>query len=994
MKIYTWIFWILLLVIPSSGSGAELKYALNIQIDARQQEIKGAATLISDENRTVSLSSKGLSGLQVDGHAVDTNGDDHFILRLVGGRKSLISYKVSLDGSTQNIVNQRHILLMNGWYPQPDMLTEYVLSVTLPSGFTAVSEADRVSVTHHDDQQTYLFEFRHPLNALHLVASTEFVVTKAKHRDVDIETYFFKEDADLAKTYIEYAQKYIAMYEEMLTAYPYRRFAIVENIFPSGSAMPTMTLLGRQIIRLPFIVKTSLGHEILHQWFGTSVYVDRAHGNWSEGLTTYLSDHLYADLENRGQAYRKQILINYEAYVDKTSAIPAGDFTARRNKTESAIGYGKIAMLFHGLKERYGEERFLTALREFIRRNRFREASWHDIQRAFERTTGEKLYAYFDAGLNRTGIADIAVVDPLVEVVMGQTHLTFGLSLKNIPHPLRIPVTIYTASGKSHRLVEVDTPKEEVRLLLDEPPTRVAIDEEYSMMRTLHEDERPPVLADIMGSEHPTVVVTSAKKVLYRDFMRALGVEHATFITPDEMSFGKIKKETLVIAGYDNPVANMLLGGGKIPEEGVRLKMHANPFNSAKRVLLVHLRNREQLKAVARKLSHYGNYSELAFSDGEMSLKEIDHTPDGIPVVVRPETIAVKPEKMSTLDEILDHLLTYRIIFVGEQHDKHAHHNNQLRIIKKLVDSGVRFGVGMEMFQKPYQKSIDAYMAGKIDESSFLKQSEYYRKWRYDYNLYKPIVDYLKQNRISLIALNIEGNLSRKVAREGIENLSDREKKLLPVQLDFTDGDYRDDLRAVFSLHGQQTELKKFDHFLQAQVLWDEGMAETAYRFLSDHPGKSLVILAGNGHIRKRYGIPARLSRRTREPSVVVLQDDEISPGMADYVLLTSELKGEKSPVLGVALEENDEVLTIKSVSDQSPAKSAGLREGDIIQKLAGETVKTLPDLKVVLFYCKVGEQYSIGIKRDGKMVEKKITFFPFSPMMSFSGKHGRKASP
>ena len=95
-----------------------------------------------------------------------------------------------------------------------------------------------------------------------------------------------------------------------------------------------------------------------------------------------------------------------------------------------------------------------------------------------------------------------------------------------------------------------------------------------------------------------------------------------------------------------------------------------------------------------------------------------------------------------------------------------------------------------------------------------------------------------------------------------------------------------------------------------------------------------------------------------------------------------------------MALEENDEVLTIKSVSDQSPAKSAGLREGDIIQKLAGETVKTLPDLKVVLFYCKVGEQYSIGIKRDGKMVEKKITFFPFSPMMSFSGKHGRKASP
>ena len=59
--------------------------------------------------------------------------------------------------------------------------------------------------------------------------------------------------------------------------------------------MATLTLLGSDVINLPFIVKTSLGHEILHQWFGNSVYVNHKKGNWAEGLTSYLSDHYYKE---------------------------------------------------------------------------------------------------------------------------------------------------------------------------------------------------------------------------------------------------------------------------------------------------------------------------------------------------------------------------------------------------------------------------------------------------------------------------------------------------------------------------------------------------------------------------------------------------------------------------------------------------------------------------------------------------------------------------
>ena len=56
------------------------------------------------------------------------------------------------------------------------------------------------------------------------------------------------------------------------------------------------------MIRLPFIMHTSLGHEIAHCWWGNGVYVDYEKGNWSEGLTTYVADYLYKERASLGQA--------------------------------------------------------------------------------------------------------------------------------------------------------------------------------------------------------------------------------------------------------------------------------------------------------------------------------------------------------------------------------------------------------------------------------------------------------------------------------------------------------------------------------------------------------------------------------------------------------------------------------------------------------------------------------------------------------------------
>jgi uncharacterized iron-regulated protein len=982
----------LFVFLPVTGWSATLYYGLDVKINTQEKTITGTARLKAGANKKIGLSVRNLERLNVDGKAVTATAES-ISLTVQSGKDTVINYEVSFADTGSNFVDKDHVFLTEEWYPQPDILAEYALSVTLPRNFTATSEAEAVTVQEHGETKTFNFQFKHPLDALHLAASTRYVLKEDRYNNIAIEAYFFKEDAQLAESYMAQSKKYLQMYETMLAPYPYQRFAIVENILPTGDSMPTFTLMGNQVLHLPFIIKTSLGHEILHQWFGNSVYVDYAHGNWAEGLTNYLADQHYAALEHKDAAYRKQILLDYHAYVNANNAMPMADFQSRRNRAQSAIGYGKSAMLFHELRKRFGDKTFFAALQNFILENRFRKASWHDIQRSFEKVAGEKLYVEFGHWLTRKDIPRLSAKDAELRVEQGELKLNFTLWQEGEPYELRIPIVLDTGKGRNERFLEVMQAEENISLTLDEPPIEVVIDENYDLMRQLAPEEIPPVLGSIMGKEKLIMIASSWQRGKYELLMDALGVEDITYVSPDHVTFAQMKENSFVIAGYDNTLMDMLFGEQTVPEGGVHLNVLKNPYNGAERIMLLHVKSKAEAKAVQQKISHYGKYTELAFKDGKNIYKRIAETANGLPVFARVAARVIKPDQLATLDDILPKLAESRIIYVGEQHDRFAHHANQLQIIKKLHEAGYKLAVGMEMFQVPFQQTVDEYMAGDIDESTFLQKSEYYTRWKYDYNLYKPIIDYLKEQNIPLVALNVERDITRKVAREGIYSLTDEEGKQLPRGMDFSNEQYRGDLNEIFSMHGEQHAIRDFDYFLQAQTLWDEGMAESAQRFLAKNPERKLVVVAGNGHMRHKYGIPERLYRRNQEPYTVIVQDEEIGKGIGDYILLTTELKGKESPKLGVLIEEKEEGLVITGVSDKTPAGKAGLKKGDIIKEFSGRQITSLADLKIALFYSEMGNTYKIHVKRGDEMLEKEIELFRFgrfSPQFS-PQKHGKR---
>lgn len=969
------LMFVFIICVPLTAWGSNFHYSLNVRIHPGTSKVIGTARLKADGDIKIELLVRHLKALKVDGMDIESE-DEHLSLSLQKNKETLVSYEAWFAEKGINLIDKKNVSLVSDWYPLPDVLTDYALSVTLPSDFIAVSEADSVKIQLHDSTKTYMFQFNHPLDSLHLVASTRYILKKDRYNDISVETYFFKEDAQLADQYIAYTKKYLAMYETMLTPYPYNRFAVVENILPTGNSMPTFTLLGNQVLRLPFIVKTSLGHEILHQWFGNSVYIDFAFGNWSEGITTYLADQHYAALEGKGAVYRKQLLVDYNDYVNRENVISLYAFKSRYNKAQSAIGYGKCAMVFHMLRKRYGDEMFFNALRTFVQRNLFREASWHDIQRAFEKVTGEELYTYFRDWLTRKNIPGLEVENADLRVEEGQLKLNFALTQSSEFYPLRIPITLFFGSDKQPRIVEMKKPEENISLTLSEPPTKVFIDKNYDLMRQLIPKEIPPVLAGIMGKEKLTAVISFGRRSTYQPLIDALGVENITYMTPNEINFDRIQNNSLLIAGYNNALVNRLFGKQPVPTDDIHVKIYKNPYNLAQYIALLYAKNKNKALAIQRKISHYGKYTELGFKNGLNTFKRIAKTENGIEVLSRPADLAITPGTLNTIDDIVPHIMDSRIIYVGEKHDRFAHHINQLSVIKKLHEAGYQIAVGMEMFQKPFQGVINDYLAGRIDEHTFLKKSEYFSRWRYDYNLYKPIIDYLKQENIPMVALNINSDISRDVARKGIYGLSDKQKKRLPSEMNFSNEQYREDLDDIFTMHNKQQGLHNSNYFLQAQTLWDEGMAESAQEFMMKHPDKKLVILAGNGHLRHKYGIPERLYRRNHEPFTVIVQDEEIEGGIADYVLLTTKIAGRKSPKLGVAVEEKNHGLEIVGINHHGPAKKAGLEKGDVIKTFAGRPISSLADLKLELFYSKFGSTVKIQVERENETLNKEIELF------------------
>lgn len=308
-----------------------------------------------------------------------------------------------------------------GWYPRlPGTVPSYKLTVTAPKGVLAVSEGRLLGHELKRGKSVSRYEVTHPLDGLSLVAG-QFTVKETKAGDIPVYTYFLPENEGLADSYLEASAQYIRFYSDLLGPYPFEKFAVVENFFPTGYGFASYTLLGSKVIRLPFIIKTSLGHEIVHSWFGNGVLVDFDQGNWSEGLTSYLADYLLRERESAEEAkeYRLQVLRNYAALVPEDKDFPLSEFKGRMSPESQAVGYGKATMVFHMARRMIGDEAFFASLRALVRDNLFKRASWSDIAKTMGREAGRDMEPFFRQWVDKPGAPKVSLDNVTLNPVSG-----------------------------------------------------------------------------------------------------------------------------------------------------------------------------------------------------------------------------------------------------------------------------------------------------------------------------------------------------------------------------------------------------------------------------------------------------------------------------------------------------------------------------------------------------------------------------------------------
>ncbi len=533
--------------------------------------------------------------------------------------------------STAGIISAQGVFLSlsSFWFPVFDNRTvTFVLHTTLPEGWTSISQGQSIGEN--------VWQQPDPQDDIYLIAG-KYHIYRRTNDIAEAQVYLLQPDQVLAERYLKATEDYLKLFSKLLGPYPYPKFALVENIWESGYGMPSFTLLGSKVIRLPFILNSSYPHEILHNWWGNGVFVDYSKGNWSEGISTYLADHLIKEQEDQGSLYRRDALQSYTNYVTENEEYALKDFRGHHGQVSQAIGYGKGMMFMHMLRMYLGDETFLKGLRLFYKDNLFKTASYAELQQAMQQVARKSLAQEFQQWTGRTGAPALELTDIITKEHYWGYQLSFTLrqTQKEEPFRLMVPVYIHTKDEPEaiQKTVAVFNRETRTTITLKERPLSISVDPLFDLFRHLDPSEIPSSLGQLFGAEKTLIILPSQANAAFRTAyeqaanswklhsqnIRILWDDEVKEIPPDQAAwlFGK---ENLLVGKFllDADQQPMSLQDQTLQIDNREIALAENSFvltnHKTTTIGWLHSHSIAALPGLMRKIPHYGKYSYLAFT--------------------------------------------------------------------------------------------------------------------------------------------------------------------------------------------------------------------------------------------------------------------------------------------------------------------------------------------------------------------------------------------
>jgi hypothetical protein len=476
------------------------------------------------------------------------------------------------------------------------------------------------------------------------MAAGHYFLEKESLGDIQVMVFLTEANRHLAEGYLESVREYLDFYQDLLGPYPYEKFAVVENFYPTGYGLPGWTLLGSSVVRLPFIRTTSLPHEIVHAWWGNAIDVDIRYGNWAEGLATYLADYYLKEVNKPDEAleYRRKLLRDYAALAAGND-YPLADFIRRTSKVDQAIGYGKAAMVFHMLRQLIGDEAFWAGLKAAAIDGRGEAYHWDDLRSHFEKASGENLHSFFTQWIKRSGAPTLEMTDVNIMQSENGWQVSGLLKQDNPVHQLAVPLRL-VADGQVYEQVVGLTQKEDCFLFsVSRRPVSLSLDPEKTLFRALYDTEVPAAINKLRAAEQPIVVIAKGSEPLLsasRDLLRGLRWHNAAVVTEKEYLEAPAQGRDILFIGVpeDKFLQEELKVSLEKLENGTRDNVKSDPnrvvFLVRKSTVNDHVvayflpGSVQSAQDTARRIPHYGQYSYLIFENGANQVKATWETQD------------------------------------------------------------------------------------------------------------------------------------------------------------------------------------------------------------------------------------------------------------------------------------------------------------------------------------------------------------------------------
>ncbi len=273
----------------------------------------------------------------------------------------------------------------------------YQVDVTVPTEMIAVTSGSVLEVEDSAEGRRTLRCVSGPARDFALLMSQDFQVQSSVAQGTTINSYYLPQDEKAGQSALWYAAAALKVYNDCFGPYPYREFEVVEApLTYRGMEYPGLSLIGIDLYRewrkdLEFLI----AHEVGHQWWYNQVGSDPLNHPWlDEGLTEYSTIYYYRMVHGRAAAeelVRTRWLIPYESAARRGRDAVLDQPAAAFADNYEVIVYAKGALFFNALRQKVGDDAYLTIMRRYLREYKYRLVSPQDFMNVAQQACGLSL---------------------------------------------------------------------------------------------------------------------------------------------------------------------------------------------------------------------------------------------------------------------------------------------------------------------------------------------------------------------------------------------------------------------------------------------------------------------------------------------------------------------------------------------------------------------------------------------------------------------------